>query len=271
MIKTGVSGFGGRMGTYISRLILESEDMVLGGAMEDKAHPAIGRDAAEALGYPRCGAVVSSGINDAFDACDLIIDFTQPEATLQTALYASGRGKPLVIGTTGFSAEQKEKIAACAVHIPIMLSPNMSIGVNVLFKVVGMMARLLDESYDVEIVEAHHRLKKDAPSGTALTLAQAVAKARGVDLEERACFSRHGIIGQRPLGEIGIQAVRAGDIVGEHTVMFAGTGERIEITHKAHSRENFAQGAIAAARWMMGRQPGLYSMMDVLGIRDEVR
>ena len=271
MIKAGIVGFGGRMGSLIARLILESPDIALSGALEDKAHPAIGRDAAEVLGRPKGKVLVTSDIEAAFSPCDVIIDFTFPEVTLKTSRYASENGKPMVIGTTGLSSEHKEIIAACASRIPIVLSPNMSIGVNVLFKVVGMVASLLDESYDAEIVESHHRLKKDAPSGTALALAQVIAKARGVDLEKRARYERYGAIGQRPTGEIGIQTVRAGDIVGEHVVMFAGGGERIEITHRAHSRENFARGALAAARWVMGRQPGLYSMMDVLGIKDEGR
>ena len=271
MIKAGVVGFGGRMGSLIARLILESPDMSLSGALEDASHPSVGRDAAEALGFSKKGIPVSSGFPDAFDGSDLIIDFTFPVVTLKTAEYASRTGKSIVIGSTGFSAEQKENIASFASKIPIVMSPNMSIGVNVLFKIVDMAAKLLDESYDAEIVEAHHKMKKDAPSGTALAIAQVIAKARGVELEKHARYERHGMIGQRPMGEIGIQTVRAGDIVGEHCVMFAGGGERIEITHKAHSRENFARGALAAARWIVGKNPGLYSMTDVLGIGDEGR
>jgi 4-hydroxy-tetrahydrodipicolinate reductase len=271
MINAGVAGFGGKMGSLIARLIVEAPDMALAGALEDAAHPAIGKDAGEALGLDKSAVAVSSVIDEAFGACDVIIDFTFPEVTLKTAEFSSANGKAMVIGSTGFSAEQKKLIEFHAEKIPLVFAPNLSIGVNVLFKVVGMVASLLDESYDVEIVEAHHRLKKDAPSGTALALAQAIAKARKVDLDTHARYVRHGIIGQRPIGEIGIQTVRAGDIVGEHVVMFAGPGERIEITHKAHSRENFGRGALAAARWLLGRKPGLYSMMDVLGIHDEGR
>jgi len=271
MIKTGVVGFGGRMGTLIARILLDSPDLSLTGALEDKTHPLIGRDAGEVLGYPRTGAVVSAELNEAFDPCECIIDFTFPEVTLAVLKYAAEKGKAMVIGSTGFTAEQRKTAETLSKAIPVVLSPNMSIGVNVLLKIIREVSGLLDEGYDAEIVEAHHRLKKDAPSGTALALAQAVAKGRGVDLDKHACFERHGIIGVRPTGEIGIQTVRAGDIVGEHTVMFAGPGERIEITHKAHSRENFARGAAKAARWVMGKGPGLYSMMDVLGISHEDR
>ncbi|HVN70378.1 MAG TPA: 4-hydroxy-tetrahydrodipicolinate reductase [Desulfomonilia bacterium] len=271
MIKTGVVGFGGRMGSLIARTIMDSPDLVLEGALEDKAHPAVGRDVGEMLGSKKTGIKVAADLGEAFVSCDCIVDFTFPEVTLATLRYASEKGKSVVIGSTGFTEEQKKSVASSASMIPVVLSPNMSIGVNVLLNLVGMMAGLLDETYDVEIVEAHHRLKKDAPSGTALALAQAVARGRGVELDEHARYERHGIIGVRPQGEIGIQTVRAGDIVGEHVVMFAGPGERIEITHKAHSRENFARGALRAVRWLKGKGPGLYSMMDVLGISHENR
>lgn len=271
MIRAGVVGFGGRMGSLIARLILESSDISMSGALEDPSHPSLGRDTAEALGFPGNGIPVKSSMPDAFTGSDVIIDFTFPGVTIKTAEYAFKAGTAMVIGSTGFTPEEKERIAAFSSAIPIVLSPNMSIGVNVLFKIVDMAAKLLDDSYDAEIVEAHHKMKKDAPSGTALAIAQVIAKARGVDLETQARYERHGMIGQRPTGEIGIQTVRAGDIVGEHCVMFAGGGERIEISHKAHSRENFARGAIAAARWIVGKKPGLYTMTDVLGINDEGR
>ena len=186
MIKAGVVGFGGRMGTLIARTILENPDFALAGALEDKAHPIIGKDAGEALGYPKTGVLAVSGIEEAFAACDCIIDFTFPEVTLKVCSYAAGNNKAMVIGSTGFTDEQKEKIALFASKIPIVLSPNMSIGVNMILKIVSMVAGLLDDSYDAEIVEAHHRLKKDAPSGTALALAQAVARGRGIELD-RTC------------------------------------------------------------------------------------
>jgi 4-hydroxy-tetrahydrodipicolinate reductase len=271
MMKTGVVGFGGRMGSLIARILMDSPDMDLAGALEAKAHPAIGRDAGEFLGHKTSGVRVSASIEEAFAPCDCIIDFTFPEVTLPVARYASETGKYMVIGSTGFTEDQKKAVASFAAKVPMVMSPNMSIGVNVLFRVVEMMAGLLDESYDAEIVEAHHRMKKDAPSGTALALALALARGRGVDLDSHARYERHGIIGARPAGEIGIQTVRAGDIVGEHLVMFAGGGERIEIVHRAHTRENFARGAVRAARWLSGKTPGLHTMMDVLGIGDEGR
>lgn len=271
MIRTGVVGFGGRMGALIARIVLENPGMQLSGALENASHPAVGRDLGEALGQKALGVRVSSSIPEAFASCGCIIDFTFPEVTLAVAEYAAVNGKAMVIGTTGFTEDQKKAIAGHASRVPVVFSPNMSIGVNVLFRVVSLVAGLLDEGYDAEIVEAHHRMKKDAPSGTALALAKAVADGRGVDLGEKARYERHGIIGERPAGEIGIQTVRAGDIVGEHTVMFAGGGERIEIVHKAHTRENFARGAVRAARWLEGKAPGLYTMTDVLGMAHEGR
>jgi 4-hydroxy-tetrahydrodipicolinate reductase len=271
MIKIGVVGVGGRMGSLIARAVLESPSLDLAGAMENAGHPAMGRDLGEILGRGTLGVRVTSEAAEAFGACDGIIDFTFPEVTMEVARYAAGQGRFMVIGTTGFTDAQRQALAGYAAQVPMVLSPNMSIGVNVLFRVVKMLAGLLDESYDVEIVEAHHRLKKDAPSGTALALARAAAEGRGVDLGEKARYERYGMIGARPAGEIGIQTVRAGDIVGEHTVMFAGNGERVEVVHKAHTRENFARGAVRAAAWVAGRKPGMYSMADVLGIGDEDR
>lgn len=270
-MKTGIVGFGGRMGSLIARIVLEHPEMELAGALEVPSYPAMGRDAGEVLGQGPLGVKVTADMGEAFAPCACIIDFTFPEVTLRTARHAAETGKSMVIGSTGFTEDQTKVIASCARKIPVVMSPNMSIGVNVLFKIVRMVASLLDEGYDAEIVEAHHRMKKDAPSGTALALARELARGRGVDLERHARYERHGIIGARPTGEIGIQTVRAGDIVGEHLVMFAGNGERIEIAHKAHTRENFARGAVRAALWLAGKQPGLYSMMDVLGIGNEDR
>lgn len=271
MLKTGVVGVGGRMGSLIARVILEDPETDLAGALESPSHPAVGRDAGEVLGHGTLGVKVSAVMEEAFGPCDCIIDFTFPEVTLGIARYASGAGKSVVVGSTGFTEDQKRTMASYAGKVPMVLSPNMSIGVGVLFRLVRMAAGLLDEGYDAEIVEAHHRMKKDAPSGTALALAQCLAEGRGVDLEGRLRCERCGMTGARPEGEIGIQAVRAGDIVGEHTVMFAGGGERIEITHRAHTRENFARGAVRAARWLAGKRPGLYTMADVLGLGDEDR
>ncbi len=198
--------------------------------------------------------------------CDVLIDFTAPEASLHHLEKAAAARTAMVIGTTGFTPDNMEKIRALTRQIPCVLAPNMSVGVNVLFKVIRDLTRLLGPGYDVEIVEAHHRFKKDAPSGTALRLAEAVAEARGRSLHEVGLYERHGVIGERPQEVIGLQTVRGGDVVGEHTVFFLGMGERIEVTHRAHSRDNFARGAVTAAKWVVGKPAGLYSMQDVLGI-----
>ncbi len=266
MIKAGVTGIGGRMGMLIARGIADAPDMELAGALEIAGHRLIGEDAGLAVGRQRCGCIVSDNPRAAFKNADVIIDFTFPEATLNLIATASEIKKAMVIGTTGLSDEQKNVLMSYASKVPFVFSPNMSIGVNVMFRVVEELTRLLGDSYDIEIVEAHHRLKKDAPSGTALGLAQSIARAREVSLKDKARFERYGIIGERPDGEIGIQTVRAGDIVGDHTVYFAGRGERIELKHQAHSRENFAAGAIKATRWVAGKAPGAYTMFDVLGI-----
>jgi 4-hydroxy-tetrahydrodipicolinate reductase len=266
MIRTGVTGAAGRMGSLIVRSVVESGDMEIAGALEAPGHPCIGSDIGTIIGGGARGVKVSDTVEAAFGSAEVIIDFTFPEAAVATARYAASAGKAIVIGTTGFTEVETGTIHSCAERIPVVMAPNMSIGVNVMFKVVSLLTSLLGEDYDVEIVEAHHRLKKDAPSGTAMGLARAVAQARGEDLKGLARYERHGIIGPRPRGEVGIQSLRAGDIVGDHTVFFAGNNERIELTHRAHTRQNFGQGAIRAARWLKGREPGLYSMMDVLGL-----
>ena len=266
MIRVGVTGIAGRMGSFIGLLAAEAADIELKGALEAPGHKAIGADAGTLIGAGSLGVTVSDDMGKAFGACDVVIDFTIPEVTMKVAAYAAQEKKALVIGTTGLSDNAMAGLRGLAGSVPMVVSPNMSIGVNVMFKVAAMLTELLGEDYDVEIVEAHHRLKKDAPSGTALGLARAIAAARGVDLNERACYERHGIIGPRPQGQIGIQTLRAGDIIGDHTVLYAGNSERIELTHRAHTRQNFAQGAVRAARWIYGREPGLYTMTDVLGI-----
>jgi 4-hydroxy-tetrahydrodipicolinate reductase len=266
MIKVGVVGIGGRMGMLIARGAADEPDLELAGALEIAGHRLIGEDAGLAIGRQRCGCVVSDNPQIAFKNADIIIDFSFPEATLKMMAIASENKKAMVIGTTGCSDAQKSELMGYGTTIPFVFSPNMSIGVNVMFKIVEELTRLLGDNYDIEIVEAHHRLKKDAPSGTALGLALSIAKARNISLKDKARYERYGVIGERPHGEIGIQTIRAGDIVGDHTVYFAGNGERIELKHQAHSRENFARGAIAAARWIAGKAPGAYTMIDVLGI-----
>jgi 4-hydroxy-tetrahydrodipicolinate reductase len=198
---------------------------------------------------------------------DVLIEFTHPEPTLEHLKVAVDAGKAMVIGTTGLNPTQVGELKWLAEKTRVVFAPNMSVGVNLMFKVVEMIAGVLSEGYDVEIVEAHHRLKKDAPSGTAIKLAQVIAQALGRDLEKTGVYARHGIIGQRTDQEIGIQTVRAGDITGEHTVLFGGIGERLEVIHRAHNRDNFAKGAVRAALWIVDQEPGLYDMQDVLGLK----
>lgn len=267
MMRAAVAGIAGRMGSRIAGLITETEGMELAGGFERPQHPRIGSDIGELIGAGKLGLTVASGIAEVLDQCDVVIDFTSASASLDHLEQAAARGKPMVIGSTGFGTEQLEQARALAKRIPCVLAPNMSVGVNVLLKIVQDVARLLGDDFDVEIVETHHRLKKDAPSGTAIKLGQVLAQALGRDLDQVGVFERHGLIGRRSHNEIGIQTLRGGDIVGEHTVLFAGSGERIEVTHRAHSRDNFANGAIRAAFWVVGKPAALYDMQDVLGIR----
>ncbi|HET9553771.1 MAG TPA: 4-hydroxy-tetrahydrodipicolinate reductase, partial [Anaeromyxobacteraceae bacterium] len=213
------------------------------------------------------GVIVQDDLAKALPGADVVIDFTSHEASVRHAELCAERGVALVIGSTGFTPAAKEKVAAAARRIPVLLSPNMSVGVNVLFELVRQAARVLGDAYDVEIVELHHKKKKDAPSGTAVWLGEVAAEALGRDPAKDLTFERHGMIGERPAREIGLQTVRGGDIVGEHTVYFCGEGERLELTHRATAREQFARGAVRAAAWIAGRPAGLYDMADVLGFR----
>lgn len=267
MVRAAIAGIGGRMGSRIAQIIGESEGISLAGGFEYPGHGKIGRDLAEVVGGSPTGLALCGRIEDVFDGAEVIVDFTNAEASLEHLKKAAAAGRAMVIGSTGFSPERIEEAARLASAIPCVLSPNMSIGVNILFKMVADAARLLGEGFDIEIVEAHHRFKKDAPSGTAVKLAQVIAQSLDRDLGKVGVFARHGIIGERSASEIGIQTVRGGDIVGEHTIIFAGMGERVEITHRAHSRDNFARGAVQAAKWVVKQPPGLYDMGDVLGIK----
>lgn len=267
-IKAAVAGIGGRMGSRIAQILRESDGITLAGGLERADHPMLGWDIGTLTGAQPCGVSVDHNPQAVLQSCDVLIDFTAPEASLKHLEAAVAAQKAMVIGTTGFTSADMEKIRHLAQKIPCVLAPNMSVGVNVLFKILRDITRLLGPDYDVEIVEAHHRFKKDAPSGTALRLAEAVAQARGRTLEDVGLYARHGLIGERSRDVIGLQTVRGGDVVGEHTVYFLGMGERIEVTHRAHSRDNFARGAVTAAKWVVGQSPGLYSMMDVLGISD---
>jgi 4-hydroxy-tetrahydrodipicolinate reductase len=261
-VKLVIAGAGGRMGRALIELVLRSADLELAGAVEAPGHPLIGRDAGELVGAPR-GVRISSEIADG----DCLIDFTRPEPTLAHLEQCLGRGMRMVIGTTGFSAAQNERIADGAKRIAIVQAPNMSAGVNLAFTLAETAARALGEGYDVEIIEAHHRHKVDAPSGTALRFGAVIARALGRDPGRDAVHGRHGEVGERRAGAIGFHAVRGGDIVGEHTVMFAGEGERLEITVRSTSRATYAGGALRAARFLADKRNGLYDMHDVLGLR----
>ncbi|MDH5202440.1 MAG: 4-hydroxy-tetrahydrodipicolinate reductase [Nitrospirota bacterium] len=267
MIKIAVAGAAGRMGSRITVLSKEYEGLQLTGAFEKKGHKDIGRDIGTVVGIGDTGVKLVDSLDSVIDNADMIISFTTVEASLEHLRFASSKGKAMVIGTTGFSKDHLKEVAELTKKIPCVMASNMSMGVNLLLKVLQDIARVLGDDYDIEIIEAHHRLKKDAPSGTALKIAQVISGAINRNLEEVAVYARKGLIGERTRKEIGIQTIRAGDIVGEHTVIFGGLGERIEITHKASSRDTFARGALKAALWLSGRPAGLYDMQDVLGLK----
>lgn len=260
-----IAGAAGRMG----RMLLEasaSAGCVLGAALERAASPCLGQDAHE-FGYPERGVMLSDNLAAAVAASDVLIDFTRPEATLSYLSACAKVGKPIVIGTTGFDEAGKAAIAAAAREIPVVFAPNMSVGVNITLKLIEQAARVLDADYDIEIVEMHHNQKVDAPSGTALKMGEVAAAARGTTLMADGILSREGQTGARRRGTIGFAALRGGDVIGDHTVIFAGGGERIEISHKASTRGNYAKGAVKAAQWLIGKPPGLYDMQDVLGLK----
>jgi 4-hydroxy-tetrahydrodipicolinate reductase len=257
----------GRMGRAILSVLRERPfGLALAGAVETPGHPLLGQDAFEAAGVGKAGVTVTDDLEQALAGADAAIDFTSPESSVRNAGAAASAGKAIVIGSTGFSAEQSARIRSAAGKVAVVLSPNMSVGVNLMFKVAADVARVLGEEYDVEVVETHHRFKKDAPSGTAVRLADCVAGALGRKLGDVGVYGRKGMVGERTRKEIGVFAVRAGDVVGEHTIVFGGIGERFEITHRAHSRDTFARGAVRAAAWTLGKPAGLYDMAAVLGI-----
>ena len=260
MTRIIVTGIAGRMGSRIADLVRQAAELTLMGATENPGSFAIGTLLPE--GHP-----VVDDLAKNIEHADVVIDFTSPKATLRHAEICAKHDKALVVGTTGFSPEERSKLTSLLEKIPSVFSSNMSIGMNVMFKAAAQMATLLGEDYDIEIFEAHHRHKKDAPSGTALTLAEAIAKAVGSDLSKVARYERHGQIGERQPREIGIQTLRGGDIVGDHTVYFASEGERLELTHRATSRDNFARGAVLAAQWVGDKSRGIYTMFDVLGLK----
>jgi 4-hydroxy-tetrahydrodipicolinate reductase len=264
-LRIAIAGCSGRMGRMLIEAVVNTPDCLLHGALDRPDSPTLGQDASAFLGQAS-GVLVTADLHQALSGADVLIDFTRPEGTLAHLAVCRELGVKVVIGTTGFDAQQKALIGEHAGHIGIMMAPNMSVGVNVVLRLLDMAARSLNEGYDIEIIEAHHRHKVDAPSGTALQMGEVVAAALGRDLKTCAVYGREGVTGARDPSTIGFATVRGGDIVGDHTVLFAGTGERIEISHKASSRNTFALGSLRAARFLAGRPAGLYDMGDVLGM-----
>ena len=267
-MKICIVGAGGRMGQMLVRQIAANSQCSLGAATERAGSNLLGRDAGELAGVGKLDVAITENAEAAIAACGAVIDFTAPAASTRHAELAAKSGAVVVLGTTGLNAEQDAIIAQAATRVPIVKSGNMSLGVNLLTALVQRVAAALDDSYDIEIVEMHHKHKVDAPSGTALMLGEAAAVGRKVSLSDKAARGRDGHTGARRPGDIGFAALRGGDVVGDHTVIFAGPGERLELTHKAANREIFANGALRAALWGRGKAPGLYSMHDVLGLKD---
>jgi 4-hydroxy-tetrahydrodipicolinate reductase len=267
MIKAIVAGAAGRMGGRIIHMILKSREVELAAAFERPDHPSVGGDVGEAVGLGHLGMRLAGSLEEVADSGEVLIDFTTPECTLENMRVAASKGLSMVVGTTGITGDALKEVEALSKKLRCVMAPNMSVGVNVMFRIAGEMAKLLGNDYDMELLEVHHRLKKDAPSGTAMRLAQILAEATQRDLQEVAVYGRKGMVGERTDKEIGIQAWRAGDITGEHTVMFGGIGERLELTHRAHNRDNFARGSLKAAVWVVNQPLGLYDMQDVLGLK----
>jgi len=265
-LKVAVAGASGRMGQMLVEAIGQAKDVVLTGALDVAGAPSLGVDAGAFLGK-RTGILISADSSAALANAQFVIDFTRPEGTLELLPYCVQHGVKMIIGTTGFNDAGRAAIAAAAKDIAIVLAPNMSVGVNVTMKLLDMAARSFAEDYDIEIIEAHHRHKVDAPSGTALMMGEVVAQAKGHKLEDVAVYARHGVTGPRKPSSIGFATIRGGDVVGDHTVLFAGTGERIEISHKSSSRVSYAHGSLRAVRFLVNKTQGLFDMQDVLGLR----
>ena len=265
-VRVAIAGASGRMGRMLIEAALKEDGIALASAFDRPGTPFIGRDAGELAGM-QTGVVIVDDASAAIAAADCVIDFTRPEGTLAHLALARELGKAAVIGTTGFDAAGKAVIAEIARHIPVVFAPNMAVGVNAVFRLLEVAARILSEGYDVEVIEAHHRFKVDAPSGTALRMGELVARELGRSLDDCAIYGREGHTGERKSETIGFSTIRGGDVVGDHTVLFAGIGERIEITHKSGSRMPYALGSVRAARFLAGRTSGLFDMQDVLGLR----
>jgi 4-hydroxy-tetrahydrodipicolinate reductase len=266
MNRIAIAGASGRMGQMLIEAVQAAPDCELAGALDMAGSPGIGLDASAFLGQP-CGVLITADLGLGLKNAQTLIDFTRPEGTLAHVRVCRELGVNLVIGTTGFTEAQKAEIAAAAKDIAIVMAPNMSVGVNVTLKLLEMAAKALSTGYDIEIIEAHHRHKVDAPSGTALKMGEVIADALGRDLKECAVYAREGVTGERDPSSIGFATIRGGDIVGDHTVLFAGTGERIEISHKSSSRATYAQGSLRAARFLGAQKTGLFDMFDVLNLR----
>ncbi|AAZ97078.1 dihydrodipicolinate reductase [Thiobacillus denitrificans ATCC 25259] len=265
-VRVAIAGVSGRMGRALLEAVAADDGCALYAALDRPGSSLVGQDAGAAWGAAN-GVTVTDQAQAALKGAQVLVDFTRPEATFGYLEACALDGVPVVIGTTGFDEAGRARIAAAAERVPVVFAPNMSVGVNLLMKLAEVAAEVLQDGYDIEIIEAHHRHKVDAPSGTALGLGQAVARASGRDLEACAVYGREGVTGERDPRTIGFATVRGGDIVGDHTLLFAGVGERVELTHKASSRATFAQGALRAAKWVQGRAPGLYDMRDVLGLK----
>lgn len=268
-IKLVVNGACGKMGRQIITCALKDSSFELVGALDRAQSPEIGQDAGILSGLGSSGVKITDKIPGILENADVVIDFSSPESSVNLLHFAAEKNIPLVVGTTGFTKEQDAAFQKLSKKIRCVKAPNMSVGVNLLFELVSEAAKILGDAYDVEVVEAHHHLKKDAPSGTAKKIVEILAKALGRSLEKDVVTGRNGLVGERKKTEIGVFSVRAGDIVGDHTVLFAGCGERLELIHRAHSRETFAQGALRAAKFIVKAELGLYSMQDVLGMKHD--
>lgn len=264
-IRIAIAGASGRMGKTLIEAVINHPACTLAGAFDLAGSPTLGRDAGDFMGT-NTGVTITDSVEQALSNAQVLIDFTRPEGTLTHLVVCQQLGVKAVIGTTGFEADQKTAMAELAKKVAMVWSPNMAVGVNATFKLLEVAAKILSQGYDIEVIEAHHSKKVDAPSGTALRMGEVVAKALGTDLDTVGVFAREGITGERQPGTIGFSTIRGGDIVGDHTVLFAGLGERIEITHKSSSRMTYAQGSIRAAQFLMDKPTGLFDMQDVLGL-----
>ena len=264
MISVIIDGACGRMGKMISQGVVTQSDMQLVGAIEYSGHPQLGEDIGEVAGVGTIGVPISDNLSEILDEADVVVEFTAPSASIEHLSNVVDAGKTMVLATTGFTEAELAEVQELAQNIPCVMAPNMSVGVNVMLQAVQLVAKALGDDYDVEVIEAHHNQKADSPSGTALRIAEVLAESLDRNLAEVGAYGRHGMVGARPEKEIGIHAIRGGDISGDHTVLYAGAGERIEITHRAHTREAFAKGAIRAARWVVNAPKGLHDIAEVL-------